>query len=103
MSPSGERSHSISTPRLAFASQTCPSVGKSSSDITTLFRSPNSSAEAIVEIAIEMLVVIASSSASQPARRANEVFSARILGKMSSNHTWSGAPFVAHASRYAST
>src|SRR6185436_3843168 len=100
--PSGERSHSISTPRLACASQTCPSVGKSSSDITTLFRSAKSSAEAIVDIAIEMFVVIASSSASQPARRANDAFSSRIRGKMSSNHTWSGAPLVAHASRYPS-
>src|SRR4029450_2608590 len=100
--PSGERSHSISTPRLAWASHTCPSVGKSSSDITTLVRSPKSSAEASVDIAIEMFVVIASASASHPARRANDVFSARIRGKMSSNHTWSGAPLVAHASRYTS-
>src|SRR6187431_2467640 len=49
-----------------------------------------------------MLVVIASSSVSQAPRRANDAFSDRILGKMSSNHTWSGAPLVAHASRYAS-
>src|SRR4029450_3550795 len=49
-----------------------------------------------------MLVVIASSSVSQPANLANDAFSALIRGKMSSNHTWSGAPLVAHASRYTS-
>ncbi len=87
MSPSGERSHSISTPRRRWASQTWPSVGKSSSDITTLFRSPKSRAEAIVAIAIEMFVVIASSSGSHPASREKDALSARIRGKMSSNHT----------------
>jgi hypothetical protein len=76
-------------------------VGKSSSDITTLVRSPKSSAEAIVEIAIEMLVVIASSSgvaAGQPRERGLQC--AASGGKMSSNHTWSGAPLAAHASMY---
>ena len=40
-----------------------------------------------MEIATEMFVVIASSSISQPARSEKDDFSARILGKMSSNHT----------------
>ena len=47
-----------------------------------------SRAEAIVASAIEMLVVMASSSVAQP----------DIAGKMSSNQTLSGAPFVAQAS-----
>ena len=46
-----------------------------------------------------MFVVIATSSASQPASAANDDFSRAIAGKMSSNQTWSGAPFVAQASR----
>jgi len=49
-----------------------------------------------------MFVVSATSSGSQPASAENERFSAAILGKMSSNQTWSGAPFAAHASRYSS-
>jgi hypothetical protein len=65
----------------------------------TLFRRWKSSAEANVEMAMEMFVVMASSSTSHPARRANVRFSSSILGKMSSNHTWSGAPLLAHASR----
>jgi hypothetical protein len=48
---------------------------------------------------MEMFVVMASSSGSHPASAANESFSARIRGKMSSNQTWSGAPLLAHASR----
>jgi hypothetical protein len=46
-----------------------------------------------------MFVVMASSSGSQPASPANDSLIPRIRGKMSSNQTWSGAPFVAHASR----
>ena len=52
----------------------------------------------MVASAIEMFVVIASSSASQPASAANDRFRRPMAGKMSSNQTWSGAPFVAHAS-----
>ena len=66
-------------------------------------RSPERSRhDAIVESAIEMLVVSATSSGSQPASEENERFSAPIRGKMSSNQTWSGAPFVSHASMYSS-
>ena len=65
----------------------------------TLLRRPKSSAEANVEMATEMFVVIASSSTSHAARRANVRYTSRILGKMSSNHMWSGAPLLAHASR----
>ena len=101
MSPSGERSQTISAPVFAAqASQTCPSVGKSSSLRITRFRSPRRSiADAIVASATEMFVVIATSSASHPASAANDRFRPAMRGKMSSNQTWSGAPFVAHASR----
>ncbi len=101
MSPSGERSHTISAPDFAaHAIQTCPSVGKSSSLSTMRRRSPRRSiAEAIVDRAMEMFVVIATSSASHPASAANERFSRAIAGKMCPNHTGSGAPSVAQASR----
>jgi hypothetical protein len=104
VSPSGLRSHRISAPVFrAQASQTCPSVGKSSSDRITVRRSSDRSRhDAIVESAIEMFVVRATSSASQPASAENERFREAILGKMSSNQTGSGAPFDAHASRYSS-
>ena len=47
-----------------------------------------------------MFEVMASSSVSQTVRSANVRFNDAIRGKMSSIHTWSGAPFVAHASMY---
>jgi hypothetical protein len=78
-------------------------VGKSSSDRITVLRSPDRSRhDAIVESAIEMLVVSATSSVSHPARAENERFREAILGKMSSNQTGSGAPLEPHESRYAS-
>ena len=100
MRPSAERSQTISAPVFAAqASHTCPSVGKSSSDRITRFRSPRrSSAEATVASAIEMFVVMASSSVSHPVSAANVRFSEAICGKMSSIHTWSGAPLDAQAS-----
>ena len=104
VSPSGLGSRSISAPVLrAQAIQTCPSVGKSSSDITMRLRRPDRSrADATVDRAIETFVVIASSSASHPMSPANVIFSVAIAGKMSSNQTSSGAPFVAQASMYES-
>ena len=103
--PSSLRSQSIRAPALrAHAIQTCPSVGKSSSDITMRLRSPRRSrADATVDSAMEMFVVIASSSGSHPARSAKAVFSPAIAGKMSSNQTSSGAPFDAQASMYESS
>ena len=57
-------------------------------------RSPvRSRQDAIVASAIEMFVVRATSSGSQPASAANDRFRRPIAGKMSSNQTWSGAPF----------
>ena len=99
--PSGLRSHRISAPAFrAHAIQTWPSVGKSSSDRITVRRSPDRSRhDAIVESAIEMFVVSATSSGSQPASAENERLSAAIRGKMSSNQTRSGAPLEPHASR----
>ena len=75
VSPSSDRSQTISAPRRSCASHTCPSVGKSSSDRIT-FRSPEKSRhEAIVASAIEMFVVIASSSVSHAVSSANVDFS----------------------------
>ena len=45
-----------------------------------------------------MFVVMASSSVSHPVSAANVRFSEAICGKMSSIHTWSGAPLEAQAS-----
>ncbi len=99
--PSSDFSQTISAPRFSWAIHTWPSVGKSSSDRITRFRSPEKSRhEAIVASAIEMFVVMASSSVSQRVRSANVRFSDAIRGKMSSIHTWSGAPLDAHASMY---
>ena len=47
-----------------------------------------------------MFVVMASSSVSHPVSAANVRLQRRHRGKMSSIHTWSGAPFDAHASMY---
>ena len=57
---------------------------------------------AIVDSAIEMLVVSATSSGSHPASAERERFKDAIRGKMSSNQTRSGAPLKPHASRYSS-
>ena len=54
----------------------------------------------MVASAIEMFVLMASSSVSQWVRAANVRFSDAILGKMSSIHTWSGAPLDAQTSMY---
>ena len=50
--------------------------------------------DAIVANAIEMFVV-SDLVGSQPASAEKDRFSPAIRGKMSSNQTWSGAPFVA--------
>ena len=96
---SDERNQTSSAPVFAaHACHTCPSVGKSSSESTIRLRSPERSmAEATVESAIETFVVSAISSASHPPSSAKDRFSRAMAGKMSSNHTWSGAPFSAHA------
>ena len=87
--PSGERSQTSSAPVFAaHACQTCPSVGKSSSESTIRFRSPERSrAEATVESAIETFVVSATSSAAHPQSSAKDRFNRAMAGKMSSNHT----------------
>src|SRR6266508_3678456 len=100
--PSSDFRNTTSAPLDRCASQTCPSVGKSSSDRITLRRLEKSTHDAIVESATEMFVVMASSSGWHPANAAKRCFNARMVGKMSSNHTWSGAPLEAHASMYAS-
>ena len=94
-----ERNQTSSAPVLAaHACHTWPSVGKSSSESTIRFRSPDRSrAEATVDRAIETFVVSATSSARHPASSAKDRFSRAMAGKMSSNHTWSGAPLLAHA------
>src|SRR5712691_6964070 len=50
----------------------------------------------------ETLTVMASSSGSAPTSPPKVALTWRILGKMSSPHTWSGAPLEAHASMYSS-
>ena len=65
-----------------------PIGGEVEPDRITVLRSPDRSRqEAIVDSAIEMFVVSATSSGLQPASIENERFSDAIRGKISSNQT----------------
>ncbi len=98
--PSGDSRYTTSAPRTWLASQMWQSVGKSSSVTMTLRRFEKSTHDARLARASDTLTVMASSSTDAPISLPNVSFSARILGKMSSSQTWSGAPFVAQASTY---
>src|SRR5712691_477539 len=100
--PSRDFRKMTSAPMVCWASATCPSVGKSSSERMIFRRFEKSTQLMMVDKASDTFTVMASSAGSAPTRAPNVSFNRRIWGKMCSLHKGSGAPSDAQASMYSS-